>query len=571
MSSKSNTKNTSNNKRNHKNSNKKSSPNITQPSVKPIQHLNLDTDVTKVNNQYKHHCSSTNSITPYQSSLSNTSTINQRSSTTSIQQQNISMIYNLQKRNKKLAKSAQFMMQMNLESNKKIKTNSYYNLNNTQSTESSSVNYKQSNSVDISNISNNTHASTSCNNIDNNESLSFNNNVDFNYNDSQNTDTFDLDSSQEIDDNNVTISSFQQNSYCNTATTGDSSIIQTTSNPAYITSAQANLDFTEQYNMESLLKFEKHQRASGYLNNDKYYLTSEQKAGLELSQLLDTNGIPKYLFDDIMHWAASNNVKVPYKYNKMLTEFTKKMNYHSFFAKSECIELDIDGQLIEIVYFNFLLQVFSLLTDKELMHPDNLLFGNNPNKYNENINNNVDKTRGDVDCCQWFFDTLKVLTQHRHNHVVCGIIFFIDETYFDSKGVKRAEPVSFTLSIFKRHIRYKPKAWRHLGFIPKMINRRPKGFPMAELSRLKVMDYHKCLSKILNSFKETQKKGPYQWKFDHYNDICYLHFPLMFITGDMLGHNKLCGRYSNFVNTKSILQDCDMLSQNAHICGCECS
>ena len=559
---------------------------VTQPSVDSQQHVNFDTDVTKLNDSYsKWQCTSTsvNSATTQTSSPTHPNSLaTQQQPTSRLQHQNIYMLHNLQKRNKSLRQNAQIMLQRHVEisSNKYNSNSSSYTATTNRSTNEHNTltSYTENNNTTSSHLtsSSENNNTTSSHYLHNLETSSQDNNNNEQY--MSQSSAFEMDLSQDSEsylDNEQQLYSHHNASLGTTTNTNNNVnnniMWRNTSTQTYMTSAQANLDFTEQYCMDSLMKFLTHQQRSGYLNNDKYYLTSEQKAGLELSQLLDCNGIPKYLFDDIMHWAATNIIKIPYKYNKMLTEMTEKMNYHSFFAKSETIELDINGELIEIVYFNFLAQVFSLLTDNELMHPDNLLFGNNPNKYYDIDNSMEDNIRGDVDCCQWYFDTVKLLTKNESNHLVCGVIFFIDETYFDGKGVKRVEPVSFTLSIFKRHVRYNPKAWRHLGFIPKGRNRRPNGVAMSDMSRLKVMDYHKCLSKILNTFKEAQQKGPYKWKFDHCNETYNLHFPLMFIAGDMLGHNKLCGRYSNFINTHSLLRDCNILSKDAHICDYECT
>ncbi len=52
------------------------------------------------------------------------------------------------------------------------------------------------------------------------------------------------------------------------------------------------------------------------------------------------------------------------------------------------------------------------------------------------------------------------------NHVVCGIICYIDKLAMDRHGHLSLEPVYFTLSIFNQKTRNGPEAWRPLGYIP---------------------------------------------------------------------------------------------------------
>ena len=156
------------------------------------------------------------------------------------------------------------------------------------------------------------------------------------------------------------------------------------------------------------------------------------------------------------------------------------------------------------------------------------------------------------------------------NHLVCGIIFFIDETNHDTKGSNKSEPVSFTLSIFKRSVRNNYKSWRHLGFFPKINTRKPKNAKMKDIRRLKIMNYHRCLNKVLESFKVFQSKGPMKCSFFGDSNVYNIHFPLMYIIGDMKGHHVLVNHYVPNAKSHSLMKDCCIKSKHGHKIGRMC-
>ena len=89
--------------------------------------------------------------------------------------------------------------------------------------------------------------------------------------------------------------------------------------------------------------------------------------------------------------------------------------------------------------FNIEAQLFSLLSDTELMSPANLLFGEDPFS-------DIDESDflGDMDTSKWRRLT-KVKICVGGKDILCPIIGFIDETFIDTKGNLTLESVSFTL------------------------------------------------------------------------------------------------------------------------------
>ena len=136
---------------------------------------------------------------------------------------------------------------------------------------------------------------------------------------------------------------------------------------------------------------------------------------------------------------------------------------------------------------------------------------------------------------------------HRPNHVLSGIICYIDKLATDRHGHLSLEPVYFTLSIFKQHIRNRPDAWRPLGYIPNIGLMSKAESTHAMKSSAKVQLYHDILSQIFASLVDLQGKDglPYQFNYrgNVYNSL--LLFPLLVVLGDTESHDRLCGRYNS--------------------------
>ena len=133
---------------------------------------------------------------------------------------------------------------------------------------------------------------------------------------------------------------------------------------------------------------------------------------------------------------------------------------------------------------------------------------------------------------------------NRPNHILCGIIAYIDKLATDRHGHLSLEPVYFTLSIFKQKTRNRPEAWRPLGYIPNigLMSKAESAHGMKSLAKVQL--YHDILTKIFRPLAELQSKGglPYQL---HYRGKVYnvfLQFPLLTVLGDTESHDRLCGR-----------------------------
>jgi len=280
----------------------------------------------------------------------------------------------------------------------------------------------------------------------------------------------------------------------------------------------------------------------------------KELAALELHRILDKANCPKYLFDKIFEWGHTNDIHKTGKMSRkqLINSMKKKMQIPDIYPKRVVVAVDEDHFEVT-TKFDFKSNLYSLLTDLELMRPENLLFGDKPLEPPV-FEPGDDTPLDDIDSCEWYYETYKKMVKDPRLQMLCPIIIFEDETYQDTKGALKFHLICFTLGIFNRKTRAKPEAWRHLGFIPKAKNRQPEGTTVKDTTRRKCVDHHVFITEILAGFKDAQAEQPLQWKFGD-TDV-EMFIPLMFSIGDIAGQDKLCGRYSAHVKMQSAMRDC---------------
>lgn len=282
----------------------------------------------------------------------------------------------------------------------------------------------------------------------------------------------------------------------------------------------------------------------------------KELASLELHSILDKANVPKYLFDQIAAWGFKNDLRKSGLLNRsqMINHMKIKMQMPDIYPKRIFVRVD-ENNFEVMTKFDFKNNMYSLLSDPELMRPENLIFGDNPLEPPV-FEPGDDEPLGDIDSCQWYYDTYKKMVKNPLMQMLCPIIIFEDETYQDTKGALKFHLITFTLGIFNRETRARPEAWRHLGFIPKAKNRQPEGTQVKDTSRRKCMDHHIFISEILAGFKEAQAEQPLPWQFGETKVEMFI--PLMYSIGDIAGQDKLCGRYSAHTKMQSAMRDCDV-------------
>jgi hypothetical protein len=241
---------------------------------------------------------------------------------------------------------------------------------------------------------------------------------------------------------------------------------------------------------------------------------------------------------------------------------------------------------LEIVTYDFLEMVKSLLTDKEISQDTNLLYNDSdlpgprtntlqdleeriPNDYPNSPNcrwQDIDRKThrlNDLNSGKWYHETYYLKCYGKKNHVLLPIILFADKTFSDKQGNLCQEPVLFMLGIFNKATRQCPCAWRPLGFIPNLSlhNKHLKQ------SQLKVDDYHRCLEVVLESLVKAQSHEGIKW------DLCFrgrsrpivLVPEVCFLMGDNEGQAKFCAMYQcRTKNVKCVCRHCQVPTHEIH-------
>jgi Plavaka transposase len=289
---------------------------------------------------------------------------------------------------------------------------------------------------------------------------------------------------------------------------------------------------------------------SGYqsCNNNN----AELKSGVLLLQILRRAKAPLYLFDEIVDWARKSLLCFDVdlsnsKFNRksILDQINKKYDLTGLLPIVNNVFLNGLKLEVQVITHDFKQCFYSLLNDKELMKPENLL--------DDDSNQNV---LDDINSGSVYKGALKTYIKDSSIERLIPIIFFTDKTHTDNNGRLCLEPVQFTLGIFRREVRNNPKAWRTIGYVTDTI------YNGQCTTEMKQQDYHTILDKILESYKKCQKKQ-IRWKFDQKADQSFiLKIPTLFIIGDTEGHDKICGRMMSRSTINNLCRYCNIDREN---------
>jgi hypothetical protein len=287
------------------------------------------------------------------------------------------------------------------------------------------------------------------------------------------------------------------------------------------------------------------------------------RAKIELLKLLNKSKAPLYLFDSIMSWTkkAVNEYDLDFgndrivSRQKLVQELKIQFDLKGIEPFIKTVQLRGSNNQTEIVLHSFKEMFYSLLNDKELMNPNNLLI-DETDIFDESIGitqKETSKVYNDIDTGSVYKKGREIYL-NTHGDTLCPIIFFIDKTHTDVNGRLCLEPIRFTLGIFNRETRNNPKAWRTLGYIPDQAQMK-KCKPLE-----KAIDYHHIMEIILEDFKKSQKER-IQWTLelnDNKRHTVFFKIPVLFIIGDTEGHDKISGRFTSRANIKRLCRCCNI-------------
>jgi len=308
--------------------------------------------------------------------------------------------------------------------------------------------------------------------------------------------------------------------------------------------------------------------------------STEQIVHLELLQLLDSMGCPDYAFDSIIKW-GKKSLRRGYKFDpkvcsrkSQIDQFSKMFHLqnmqpilHPVTQKTIDVEVDIEK---EIVTFDFPSQLLSLLSDPELMKPENLQI--NVYDFRDMFSPSANTILGDCLTGKWYKDTYALLKTCPEVMVI-PLIFFTDKTHIDASSRYTLDPFIFTLGIFIRKVREKLIAWRVVGLKDEEHYTKAETVVAQEMG-IKVKNYQAQLTILLASIKRCQDSGELdniQLTIGGQTRIVHIRVPIMYMSADMQEADKICGKNVYYkMDAKRCSHLCDCPGEQADNHNYEC-
>ena len=302
------------------------------------------------------------------------------------------------------------------------------------------------------------------------------------------------------------------------------------------------------------------------------FIHSELEIALiKVASIVTNSNGPHYMYKQLVDWAKTTSERSvlstrTISYHKLIKNLAEKYGIPDIFPETKKILLP-SMNAVAVTTFNFVAQLYSILSDEELMQPKNLIYGDNP--FERVTDHTGDHCFNDIETSEWFLKTQRSMCINP-NDVLVPICLYIDKTYVRAKP---AEAISFCLLIHKRNIRSTATAWRNLGMIPGKLgdlipNRK---FPVAKLGEMRLNDWHYVVNHILtiSGFKDAQMQDGLEWEIN--GKKCRLRIPIMYIVGDIEGHDKVCSRKSGHSKKmKGVTHSCKVRRHECGIVNTEC-
>ena len=275
-------------------------------------------------------------------------------------------------------------------------------------------------------------------------------------------------------------------------------------------------------------------------------MTPEQKSSLHLLRILKGKDIA--LFDKIQKWRWSCEFEYrdtlsrrdqPISREKATENLREFYGHKGMMPRVSNVTLPETNKNVDIVVFSFADMFASLLTDPELMQPENLSFDPGDSSAVPQVGG-IDGFLGDINTGEVHCAAHKRLCKTEKD-MLAEIVLFVDKTHLDVKGRHTLEPIMFTTCLFNARCRARDDAWRPLGYIPNF-SKICANAPTDVIQR----DYHHCIRIIMSDLVAHQRLNGLNWtfRFDAIQLEKRLHIPVNLWMGDTDGADKSHGPQS---------------------------
>jgi Plavaka transposase len=324
--------------------------------------------------------------------------------------------------------------------------------------------------------------------------------------------------------------------------------------------------FNDGNDEDDLLAFEDQHTANGndldvvgapsFHSNFTY--TTDQKWTVSLLKILDEANAPDYLFGQVLEWARlSSSAGCSFrpvgglsraKNVDALIKCVRNANQLLPFVRRVNVP---HASPSDVVCFDFVPQLLSLLQNRTIMIQDNLLINiNDPLKRYESKGNIL----GDAISGSVYRKAYDRLITDPTRQLFVPIIQWIDRTHVTGNSRFSLKPYMFTPAIFTEKFRRSIKAWGYHGFLPKRKSSSAQNQVLHQGDNIR--NYHAELDAALESFRECSPRlqgvflpiGPSgRMKVD-------IVTCLLFVIQDMQEGDMLCGRYGT--HTSGVQRHC---------------
>ena len=282
--------------------------------------------------------------------------------------------------------------------------------------------------------------------------------------------------------------------------------------------------------------------------------TNKYVCELKLLSYVSKHHLPLYAYNELMILLHDINSTYQHSFlydqdnkpthctrDKLITYTAERHCLENYIPKLVPMKLSSDIPH-DVVQYDFMELLWSLLSDDRLMTDENLEFPDNtdPTKAPLDEYDILDQ----IHTGSWYKEAYDQLCTNPTD-VLLPIVGFIDQTHCDKSGKLKLEPIKLTLGIFNRSTRNTNKAWRTLGFVQDMSTYDHHSILKKNAnSESHIQDYHLVLESIFNELKNIQQSNGINWTLQYKGGTFNIVFKVViaFIIGDTIGHDKLCGK-----------------------------
>ena len=276
--------------------------------------------------------------------------------------------------------------------------------------------------------------------------------------------------------------------------------------------------------------------------------TTDQKWTIALLKVLDDMNAPDYAFKSIMEWARDARAD-GYSFKAVVGGVSRSRNVDSLINSVHNARLVLPSVLTvncphppdsDVICFDFVPQLLSLLQNRSIMTAENLVIDvNDPLKPYTSPDHVLNEAISGSEYRKAYDRLITDPTQQ----LFVPIIQWIDRTKVSGNDRFSLKPYMFTPAIFKEKFRRSIKAWGYHGFLPKNTTSTAQNAIKKQGDNMR--NYHQELEAVLTTFRESgpRLKGiilPIGSQGFIRVDIVTC---VLFIIQDMQEGDQLCGRY----------------------------